>query len=149
MKAIVAMSSNRAIGKDGGLPWHLPEDLKWFKKITMGHPIVMGRKTAESIGRPLPGRENIIVSRSLIETPEGFTLAGDPDEIHTEIEPFVIGGAEIFESMKPKIDELFLTYIFAEYEGDTFLEEEFFEGFQIAEVIEQNDDFEIRRYTRV
>ena len=148
MKAIVAMSSNRAIGKDGGLPWHLPEDLKWFKKITMGHPIVMGRKTAESIGRPLPGRENIIVSRALLETPEGFTLVNDPDAIETEIEPFVIGGAEIFESMISKIDEFFLTYIFEAHEGDTFLEEGFFDDFHQAEVLETNDLFEIRRYVR-
>ena len=72
LKAVVAMASNRVIGKDGGLPWKLSADLKWFKKMTLGHPIVMGRKTMESIGRPLPGRRNLVISRNLEVAPEGF-----------------------------------------------------------------------------
>ena len=74
LKAVVAMASNRVIGKDGGLPWNLSADLKWFKKVTLGFPIVMGRVTMESIGRPLPGRRNLVISLSLESAPEGFEL---------------------------------------------------------------------------
>ena len=75
LKAVVAMASNRVIGKDGGLPWRLKEDLKWFKKMTVGHPILMGRKTMDSIVHPLPKRRNFVISRNLETVPEGFELA--------------------------------------------------------------------------
>src|SRR3954452_17677324 len=98
---VVAMDENRVIGKNNQLPWHLPEDLKFFKRVTMGHPIAMGRKTHESIGRPLPGRENIIITRNKDYTSEGCTVFHSVKDFvkysrHIEDEIFVIGGAEIF-----------------------------------------------------
>ncbi len=151
LKAIVAMSSNRVIGRDGDLPWHLPEDLKWFKKLTLGHPIVMGRKTMDSIGRPLPKRRNVVVSRSLDQAPEGYDLITDLSEIRSALAEhetvFIIGGAEIFRETLPDCDEFYLTYIFAEYEGDTFLPP-FEEDFELAEIVDTTDDFELRRYTK-
>jgi len=107
------MASNRVIGKEGKLPWHLPEDFRWFKKLTMGHPIVMGRKTCESIGRPLPGRRNIVVSREWSEAPEGFELVnaikalGDLD---LKEEVFVIGGAVLYQELLPQCEQLYLSY---------------------------------------
>lgn len=149
LKAIVAMASNRVIGRDGDLPWQLPEDLKWFKKLTLGHPIVMGRKTMESIGRPLPKRRNIVISRSLGEVPEGFELISSCDEIRevcggAEV-VFIIGGAQIYGEMLPECDEVILSYVHHPYEGDTFLPP-FEEGFTLDEILYEDEDFEIRRY---
>lgn len=122
---IWAMDENRVIGYHNQLPWRLPEDLKFFKRVTMGHPIMMGRKTFESIGKPLPGRENIIVTRdesyqkdgcAVMNSIEGFMdyAKGKEEEI------FVIGGAEIFKEVLPKADKLYLTMIHHQFEGDTF-----------------------------
>ena len=153
LKAIVAMSSNRVIGRDGDLPWHLPEDLKSFKRLTLGHPIVMGRKTMESLpgGRPLPKRRNVVVSRTLTEAPEGFDLINDLSEIRSELAGhetvFIIGGAEIFKEMLPEGDEFYLTYVFAEYEGDTFLPP-FEDDFEMEEIVSETENFEIRRYVK-
>jgi dihydrofolate reductase len=149
LKAIVAMASNRIIGRDGDLPWRLSEDLKWFKKLTLGHPIVMGRKTMESIGRPLPKRRNIVISRSLEEAPEGFELIASCDEVRElcgEAETiFVIGGAQIYGEMLPECDEVLLSYVYHPYEGDTELPS-FEEDFEMKEILYQDDDFELRRY---
>jgi len=151
LKAIVAMASNRVIGRDGDLPWRLPEDLKWFKKLTVGHPIVMGRKTMESIGRPLPKRRNVVVSRSLAEAPEGFELAGSAEEAIERCagEPavFVIGGAGLFADLLPRCDECYLSYVFHPYEGDVRLPE-FEEEFRLEELLHRDADFELRRYVR-
>ena len=123
---IVAMDNNRVIGKDNQLPWHLPADLKFFKKTTMGHPIVMGRKTHESIGKPLPGRENIIVTRNERYDSEGCTVIHSVEELirldaeNKEKEIFVIGGAELFKTMFPFADRLYITQIDHEFAGDTF-----------------------------
>ncbi len=123
---IVAMDRNRVIGKDNQLPWHLPADLKFFKKTTMGHPIVMGRKTHESIGKPLPGRENIIVTRNERYESEGCTVIHSVKELlrlaaeNKEEELFVIGGAELFRTIFPFADRLYITHIDHEFEGDTF-----------------------------
>ncbi|MBB6444601.1 dihydrofolate reductase [Bacillus benzoevorans] len=121
---IVAMDKNRVIGKDNQLPWHLPADLKFFKKTTMGHPIVMGRKTHESIGKPLPGRENIIVTRNEYYHPEGCTVIHSPAELKSleaekQEEVFVIGGAEVFNTVFPIADRLYITVIEHEFAGDT------------------------------
>ncbi|WP_053363884.1 dihydrofolate reductase [Bacillus sp. FJAT-27251] len=122
---IWAMDENRAIGRDNQLPWHLPEDLKFFKRVTMGHPIAMGRKTHESIGRPLPGRENIIITRDRDYKSEGCTILHSVDELlhyhdlHKE-ELFVIGGAEIFKEVLPHADRLYVTMIHERFDGDTF-----------------------------
>jgi len=152
LKAIVAMASNRVIGKEGQLPWNIPADLKWFKKLTLGHPIAMGRRTMESIGRPLPGRRNIVVSRSLETAPDGYELVRDLEELRNicadEPVVFVIGGAELFQAWLPECAELYLSYVFFPYEGDVLLPE-FESGFTLAEVLHQDDDFEVRHYRGV
>ncbi|MBO0958262.1 dihydrofolate reductase [Neobacillus sp. MM2021_6] len=125
---IVAMDDNRAIGKNNQLPWHLPEDLKFFKRVTMGHPIAMGRKTHESIGRVLPGRENIIITRQLDYKCEGCTVFYSVEEFvkyshKQDDEIFVIGGAEIFKETFPFVDRLYITDIHSTFDGDTFFPE--------------------------
>ncbi|WP_409301234.1 dihydrofolate reductase [Peribacillus sp. SCS-155] len=125
---LVAMDKNRVIGKDNQLPWHLPADLKYFKETTMGHPIVMGRKTFESIGRILPGRENVIVTRRQDFKADGCTILHSTEEIKLFAEKagrevFVIGGAEIFREVLPFADRLYITEIHHEFEGDTFFPE--------------------------
>jgi dihydrofolate reductase len=122
---IVAMDQNRVIGKDNRLPWHLPADLAYFKKVTMGHAIVMGRKTFESIGRPLPGRENVIVTRNRSFQPEGCKVLHSIEEVKQfaamrDDEVFVIGGAELFRATLPVADRLYITKIEASFPGDTF-----------------------------
>ncbi len=145
------MASNRVIGKGGGLPWRLSADLKWFKRLTMGHPVVMGRKTMESIGRPLPGRRNIVVSRSLDAVPEGFERVRSGEEARErlagEAEVSVIGGAQIYRELMPCCGEVLLSYVFHPYEGDTTLPE-FEDRFSLVEVIYRDEDFELRRYVR-
>lgn len=121
---LVAMSRNRVIGRNGRLPWHLSEDLQRFKRLTLGHCVIMGRKTFESIGKPLPGRDNIVVTRNPAYAPTGVTVVhaleaavahcGNAEKI------FVIGGAEIFEQALPLADTLYMTLIEHEIEGDTF-----------------------------
>ncbi len=151
LKAVVAMASNRVIGRDGGLPWRLPEDLKWFKRLTLGHPVLMGRRTMESLGRPLPGRRNLVISRSLPAAPEGFELARDVETalalVAGEEEASVIGGAQIYAALLPRCGELLLSYVFHPYEGDTVLPA-FEEEFELAEILHRDGDFELRRYTR-
>jgi len=121
---IAAMADNRVIGKENKMPWHLPEELTYFKKVTMGKPIVMGRNTFESIGRPLPGRKNIVISRDPQLKIEGVTVvnsinaaieAGDQCE-----ELMIIGGAMLYNEMLPRADILYLTEIELSVEGDTY-----------------------------
>lgn len=124
---IVAMSINRVIGIDNRLPWHLSADLKKFKAITMGSPILMGRKTYESIGRPLPGRINIVITRNPDYRLPGCLVFNDIDRAlegcsgHDEI--FVIGGATFYEAMLPVADTLYLTEVRQIFDGDTFFPE--------------------------
>ncbi|MEH7381894.1 dihydrofolate reductase [Bacillus sp. JJ1533] len=122
---LLAMDKNQLIGKDNDLPWRLPADLAYFKRVTMGHPIIMGRKTYDSIGRPLPGRENIIVTRDTSYKAEGCKVIHSIDEIvemskETDQELFVIGGAEIFKEILPYSERLYITEIDEEFEGDTY-----------------------------
>jgi len=149
LKAIVAMASNRVIGRDGDLPWRLPEDLKWFKKLTLGHPIVMGRRTMESIGRPLPKRRNIVLSRSLDEAPDGFEVIPRLEDlfglVDGEEEVWVIGGAGVYRDAISLCGEVYLSYVFHPHEGDTRLEP-FEEEFELEEVLYRDEDFEMRRY---
>jgi dihydrofolate reductase len=134
ISALVAMARNRVIGCNNALPWHLPPDLKRFKSLTMGHPIIMGRKTYESIGRPLPGRINIIVTRQADYHVSGAIVvdslaqalracAGKGQEYinpgsAADEEAFVIGGAEIFRQALPLCDRIYLTEIQADFSGD-------------------------------
>lgn len=150
MKAIVAMSENRVIGNAGAIPWHLPEDFKFFKATTMGHAIVMGRKTYESIGKPLPGRENIILSRTMTETP-GVTIVRSPEELLSlpnTADFFVIGGAEIYKLLLPYCTELFVTKVPRIVEGDTFFPS-FEAAFDQGEKILETADFTVFRYRRL
>jgi dihydrofolate reductase len=122
---IVAMDTKSAIGKNNELPWHLPADLAFFKKVTMGNPIVMGRKTFESIGKALPGRENVVVTRDRHYKAEDCTIIHSVDKIseiesNSNEEVFVIGGAEIFKETFPIADRLYITLIEEEFDGDTF-----------------------------
>lgn len=125
---IVAQAENRVIGINNNLPWHLPEDLRYFKRVTMGKPIIMGRKTFESIGRPLPGRTNIVVSRDTAYQPENVKVVNSLEaakELAESIcmvngcdEAMVIGGAQIYEQALPLADRLYLTQVHAEVKGD-------------------------------
>jgi len=124
---VVAMAANRVIGRDNQLPWHLPADLKHFKQLTLGKPVVMGRKTYASIGRPLPERTNIVVTRDhdygapgcvvVHSLDEALAAAGDCAEV------MVIGGAGIYRQVLPRTDTLYLTRVHAEFEGDTLFPE--------------------------
>ncbi|PMP09734.1 diacylglycerol kinase [Vibrio breoganii] len=120
---IAAMANNRIIGKDNQMPWHLPADFTWFKKCTMGKPVIMGRKTYESIGRPLPGRHNIVISRDAELTIEGVTTVTSIESalevVADEPEVMIIGGGSIYKHCLPMADKLYLTYIDLEVDGDT------------------------------
>lgn len=126
LSIIVAYDKNRTIGANNQLPWHLPADLAYFKKVTMGRPIIMGRKTHESIGRPLPGRDNIIITRNKEYQAEGCIVVHSIEDIRAlenqknNEEMFIIGGAEIFKELIDEVDKLYITYIDAEFSGDTF-----------------------------
>lgn len=127
LSAIVAMSENRVIGRNNQLPWHLPADLSHFKKITLGNPIVMGRKTFLSIGRPLPGRRNIVISRDAQFQAAGCEIFHSPNEaltaLNTSAEVFIIGGATLFQELLPKLQSLYLTIIHANITGDVYFPE--------------------------
>lgn len=140
LSALVAMAQNRVIGKDNTLPWRLPPDLKRFKALTMGHSIIMGRKTYESIGKPLPGRTCIIVTHQPGYKVEGAIVAGSiaealkacgkdyGDEVmdkdrKIDTESFVIGGAEIFRQTLPLCDRLYITEIQRDFDGDVLFPE--------------------------
>jgi dihydrofolate reductase len=123
LSAVVAYSLNRVMGKNNQLPWHLPDDLKHFKALTLGKPVLMGRKTYESIGRPLPNRPNIILSRDRSLKIEGCQVIHSVNELHTNQEVMVIGGAEIFAMLLPRIQTLYLTEIQANVDGDVYFPE--------------------------
>ena len=119
---IVAASPDNVIGRDGGLPWHLPEDLQRFKALTMGKPIVMGRLTHESIGRPLPGRRNIVISRRPGYRADGCDVVASPEEALRTAggadEVMIIGGAAIYRAFLPRADRIYLTRVNADVAGD-------------------------------
>ncbi len=132
---IVAHSSNRVIGIDGQLPWHIPDDLKYFKAITIGKPIIMGRKTFDSIGKPLPGRLNIIITKNTDLTIEECVVVNNLEAAITEAknyfktqdteqeEIFIIGGAQIFKQSMEFVNKIYITEVHAEYAGDVFFDE--------------------------
>jgi dihydrofolate reductase len=147
VKAIAAMSLNRVIGLEGKIPWYLPEDLRFFKRATLGHVVLMGRKTYESLGKPLPGRENWVVSSRPLT---GVRVIRDLDEIAEPVDGrqiFLIGGAQLYAALLPTCAELLLTLVKDEVFGDVFFPA--FEGaFRLEEVLQTSDRFEIRRYRR-
>lgn len=124
---VVAMSTNNVIGRHGGMPWHLPEDLRRFRRLTMGKPILMGRRTFDSIGGALPGRRNIVISRQPDLDVDGCELAASPDAalslVEGSDEVMIIGGAYIYREMLPRTDRIERTRIHATIEGDTFFPE--------------------------
>ncbi|NDU85774.1 MAG: dihydrofolate reductase [Ferrovum sp.] len=115
---------DRVIGHQGVMPWHLPADLAHFRRITWGHPVLMGRRTQESIGRPLPGRTNLVISRNPDYAPEGVVVCSSLEEIWRQVpdasEIFVIGGGTVYEMLLTQATRLYLTWIHATVEGDTF-----------------------------
>ena len=133
LSVIVAVAENGVVGKNNALPWYLPEDLKYFKRTTLGKPIVMGRKTFESIGRPLPGRTNIVISanpdyfaegvRVVSALEEALGLAEDIALIDGSDELMVIGGATIYAAAIPLADRLYVTEVHAAVEGDAYLQD--------------------------
>ena len=122
---IAALADNGVIGRDNGLPWHIPEDLKHFKTLTLGKPVIMGRKTFESIGKPLKGRSNIIVSRNKNLLIEGAEVVASLEEAMARAKEFgqeimIIGGAQVYAEALPKAERLYLTFVHTKAEGDTF-----------------------------
>jgi dihydrofolate reductase len=149
-KAIAAMSLNRVIGQGNKIPWHLPEDFRWFKQMTTGHVIVMGRKTFESIGKPLPNRLTVVLSRTAREIPGVICL----DDLR-RLDPaapefrgrdlFICGGAEIYEQALPLCSDLYLTRVKRTVEGDAFFPA--FKGrFVFAEQLRDTPEFTIEHY---
>lgn len=124
MSIIVAIDKNRVIGKDNDIPWKLPKDQAYFRKVTMGHPIILGRKNYESIGRPLDGRRNIVLTRDQNYAAPGCDVVHSVDEVLSivkgEEEAFVIGGEEIYKLFLPYTNKLYITTIEHEFEGDTY-----------------------------
>jgi dihydrofolate reductase len=153
LSLIVAMDSNRLIGADNGLPWHLPEDLAFFKRVTLGKPVLMGRKTQQSIGRPLPGRRNIVVSRDPDFRAPGCELATGLDEalqLAADVEEvMLIGGASLYQQAMPRVGQMYITRIHHQFSGDTWFPEfdegdwriEFREDFDAGHKHEYNFSF--------
>jgi dihydrofolate reductase len=155
---VAAMAANRAIGKDGELPWHLPADLRFFKRLTTGHTVIMGRKTFDTVGRPLPDRWNVIVTRdrnyrqagaSVVHSIEEALRMTRGDEIS-----FVVGGAEIYRLALPYAHRLYLTVVHATPDGDTFFPEFDEREWELVEDVLHDADeqhayaFSFRRYDR-
>lgn len=127
LSIIVAIAQNNVIGNDNKLIWHLPADLKYFRTVTTGHPIIMGRKTFESIGRPLPGRRNIVISRNSEFSAVGVEVCKSPQDALLLIpegqNAFIIGGAEIYKQSISLCKRLYLTRVHHSFDGDTFFPE--------------------------
>jgi dihydrofolate reductase len=151
LTAIVAMTPERVIGRAGTLPWHLPEDLAFFQRMTTGHPVVMGRKTFESLGRPLPRRRNIVLTRDPAWSAPGVEVIHRPEDLAhlpgLEGRVFIIGGAEIYAAFLPQLADLLVSHVFAEHAGDTRFPE-FQSAFPESELLATHAAFEVRRWTR-
>src|SRR5580765_2946092 len=146
-KAIAAMSQNRVIGNRLKIPWHLSEDFNWFKKMTTGQIVVMGRKTFESIGKPLPNRLTIVLTRTRRSIP-GVQTVTDLNEIdldHTTRTVFICGGAQVYEQALPLCSDLYLTLVKRVVDGDTFFPR-FEDRFEIQEELLDCPDFKITHY---
>jgi dihydrofolate reductase len=156
---VAAMAENRVIGRAGSLPWHLPKDLQHFKRVTLDHTVIMGRKTFEEIKRPLSNRRNVVISRNPAFRPAGVTVVPDLDEAlalgATEREVFVIGGGEIYRLALPRADRLYLTVVHAQVEGDTLFPSFDTDAWALEEEERHEPDdkhafaFTFRRYSRL
>jgi len=149
MKAIAAMSINRVIGDEGRIPWHIPEDFKWFKQCTLDQVVVMGRKTFDSIGKPLPRRETLLVSRSATSAEyPGITILDNLEKLstfETDKEIWICGGAEIYTQTLPLCRELLLTVVKQKVQGDAFFPQ-FEPLFGRPETLRDEPDFVIYRF---
>ncbi len=146
-KAIAAMSENRVIGSGNRLPWHLPEDFKWFKTMTTGQVIIMGRRTFESIGKPLPNRTTLVLSHSRREIP-GVTVVASLEEIDLQRETrevFICGGAQVYAQALPLCSDLYLTLVKRQVEGDAFFPA-FEDRFIPAAMVLETPEFRITHY---
>lgn len=147
------MAANRLIGRAGSLPWHLPEDLKFFKSLTLGHPVIMGRKTHESIGRPLPHRRNIVLSRAASTAntgPAPVEIIRSPEELaHLGLtgRVFVIGGAEIYQLLLPHCASVIVSRVPGDWEGDAYMPS-FEADFPVAERLAAFPTFEVWEHHR-
>lgn len=134
---IFAMDRNRLIGQNNQLPWHLPADLQYFKRVTTGHTVIMGRKTYESIGKPLPGRKNWVISRQQPLQLEGCTTFSSVAELlnalEAQEEAFVIGGAEVYRQFFPFADRLYITQLDEAFTGDTYFPEFSFDEWRLIQ----------------
>ena len=150
MKAIAAMARNRVIGAAGTIPWHLPQDFRWFKRATLGGVVVMGRKTFESLGKPLPGRRNVVISRSArfegVEMLPSFEAL--EERAYAPAPVWIIGGGVLYERALPACSDLFLSLVAAEPEGDTFFPP-FEHLFELDSIVESHPEFEVRHYRRL
>ena len=157
MKAIAAMSMNRVIGRGNTIPWHLPEDFKWFKRATLGQTVVMGRTTFRSLGKPLPGRKNYVLTRkpdeplslpSPLAPGTEVILASDLSQLPAFEPAWLAGGASIYEQFLPECSDLYLSVVFREIEGDAFFPkfEHLFAPDYSVEL--ETEEFEVRHYIR-
>ena len=151
LKAIAAMARNRVIGREGAIPWRISDELRWFKRATTGHTVLMGRKTFQSLGRPLPNRRNLVVTRG--PEIEGVEVVRDLAAFEPAryaapgSDVFVIGGAEIYAQLLPRCAELLLTLVPRDVEGDARFPA--FEAlFDFSETVLEHPEFEVRRYLR-
>jgi dihydrofolate reductase len=149
MKAIAAMAENRVIGLGGRIPWHLPEDFQWFKRMTLGGLVIMGRKTFESLGKPLPGRHNVVVSRTA--SLEGVTMVRTIQEVRDQFgdrpDCWIIGGAELYAQTLRDCTDLYLSLVIGNPPGDAFFPS-FEADFEAPETIESKAGFSILHYAR-
>ncbi len=144
---VVAMANDRVIGKDNKLPWYFSSDLKFFKQLTMGQTVIMGRKTFESIGKSLPGRENFVISRTARQSDGGIKYSTSVQDAVAAVKTkdgFVIGGASVFKETMSLVDGIYLTRIHADYTGDTFYPEvpEFFKE-ESRTLLQENPKLEV------
>jgi dihydrofolate reductase len=152
------MSDNRVIGRDNALPWHLPADMKLFKTLTMGHAVIMGRKTFDTVGKPLPGRRNVVLTRDRAWRRTGVEACYDLDEalslVASDSEVFVAGGAEIFHQALKRADRIYLTVVHANVTGDAFFPSFSLSQWRLVEDQTHESDerhaygFSFRRYER-
>lgn len=149
LTAIVAMTPERVIGKDGTIPWHLTDDLKFFKKQTSGHAIVMGRKTFDSIGKPLPHRQNIVLTHDPAWHHDGVESIHQPQELRefslVDQQIFIIGGEQIYRFFLPLLSDIIITHVKESYEGDTYFPE-YEDLFPKSELIWEQEEFVIKRH---
>jgi len=144
--AVAAMSENRVIGNGNEIPWHISEEFKWFKKITMGKTLLMGRKTFQSIGKPLPGRRTIVLSRGDFSY-EGVTVISDLSELADEEEIVVAGGGEIYRQTMGLWSDVYLSVVKRVVEGDAFFPE-FEDKMEFLETVMENEDFKVLHFRR-